>query len=162
MKLAILFVISLYIGIPSVALMPVLVGNHIESTVLVWIILSVLFLAVTVFMFASGIACIIKAMNSDTESAARMWRTMKLSAIPIYVLNFLFFALFGVMMFPATVVMGFASGFFCCSSIVLSGITGITVIKKKLSDGVNINKTHCILQVIPVPDIISTLILIRK
>lgn len=160
MKLAILFIISLYIGIPSIALMPILIGNLVESAVLCWVILSAVFLAVTGFMFASGILSVIKAVNSDTKSAVRMWRTIKLAAVPIYVLNFIFFALFGVMMFPTTVIMGFASGFFCCSGIVLSGITGITAIKKAESD--NISKIHYALQLIPVLDVISTLIIAAK
>lgn len=162
MKLAILFVISLYVGIPSVALMPVLVGGNIESLALVWIIITAVFLAVTGFMFASGIACVIKTSNSDTRTAVRIWRIMKLASVPIYVINFLFFLLFGVMMFPGTVIIGFASGFFCCSGIVLSGIAGIIAIKEKTSDGVKIGKIHYGLQIIPVFDVVSTLILIRK
>ena len=163
MKLAILFVISLYVGLPSVVFLPMLTGNSIGSLVLCWLLWILIFLAAAVFVYLTGILCSVKAVRSDSETAAKMWKTMKLAAVPIYVLNFLFFISFGVMMLPGTVILGFVSGFICCSSIVLSGIAGITAIRKKASDGEKgINKIHYGLQVIPVLDVISTLILIRK
>lgn len=162
MKLAILFVISLYIGLPSIVLLPILIGNSVLSIALVWLCLILIFLAAAAFIYISGILSCVKVANSDVKSAVKMWRIMKLATVPIYVANFLFITTFGMVMFPATVIIGFASAFLCCSAIVLSGITGTAAIRKSASENENISMIHYVLQFIPVLDVTDTLILLRK
>lgn len=162
MKRAVLFVVSLYIGLPAVILPPMFLADKIDSFILFWMIMVLIFLAAAAFVYLTGIMCAAEASGGDSKNAAKMWQTMKLASVPIYVLNFLFFALFGIMMFPGTVITGFVSGFLCCSGVVLSGITGVTAIRKISAEGKIINSVHYVLQFIPVLDVVSTLLLIIK
>lgn len=166
MSSAVFFIIVLYFGLPAVAVSPILIYNFISSAVdsllLFWLIIATLYLAVFALTVLSGLICIIKTQKSDSRHGLKIWRVQKLAAIPIYVLNFLFFCLFGVMMFPGTVITGLVSGCLCFLSVVLSGVTGIINIKRNNPAKTEIGKIHYVLQLIPVLDVISTLVLIIK
>lgn len=166
MSSAVFFIIVLYFGLPAVAVSPILIYNFISSAVdsllIFWLIIAALYLTVFALTVLSGSMCIIETQKTYGKQGLKIWRTQKLAAIPIYVLNFLFFCLFGVMMFPGTVITGLVSGCLCFLSVVLSGVTGIINIKRNISAKTDIGKIHYALQLIPVLDVISTLVLMIK
>lgn len=165
MNSAIFFVIVLYVGLPTVALAPLLIYNLMDGTasmLIFWLIVAALYLTVFALTVLSGALCIIKTQKTDGKQSLKIWRTQKLAAVPIYVINFLFFCLFGLMMFPGTVITGFVSAFMCFLSVVLSGVTGIINIKRNSLAQTDIGKIHYALQFIPVLDVISTFVLLIK
>ncbi len=166
MNSAVFFVISLYIGIPAITLLPMMLHDLIssisDSALLYLLAMVVLFSAVFWLIVVSGLQCIRKAKSFNTHQSVKIWKIMKLAPVPVYVVNYLYFMTFGIMIFPASVPLGFASWVFCLLSVLLSGAAGIICFGKIGSVQVKISKIHYALQLLPVLDVISTLILIAR
>ena len=160
---AIIFVITIYLTISITAVFPVLIKNFftIDSIVIFIIICILLLTAAFSGLILTGIRCAIKsAKRDDIIEKAHIF--VKLAPVPLFVINFIFLALFFPTLFPAIVFIIPVNGLMCCTAIAMSGLTGFRAFRKAEKEGVIAKKYLLIFQFIPVLDVISTIILINK
>ncbi len=135
--------------------------------------LLVFYLVMIAAVHLAGWICVAMAVianRKDQEGGLlRGWKLLKLGAIPFHLLNFLYsflawFVLIGasrgilILLVPIPV-------FITCILIIQSGIVGICYLKcrfKKQNDAERPSGIHCVMQLLPVFDIISTVVILKK
>lgn len=170
MKLIRAFIALQYVSLAGITAIPMIIASAISKEVHrilpalanVFLILLILFiLVITVVIEISGAEKIRKFLNNgETENAVKMWKQMKLISIPFYIVNYIICFTFASITFPISLISIPLDYIFCWIMIIVSGIVGIRVIKS-LKD-TKISFIHYIFQVLPVFDVISTLIISKK
>lgn len=163
MKLARAYLIFLYLTLIGSIVFPMIVTPLLSdtatgalSTFKIVLIASV-YIILWIITVILEIISIIKGLR-DKSKIIKLWKRLKLGAIPFYVINFIIIITFSTAFFPISIISDVLNCIMCIVMIIISGIAGVASVK---NSGFK-SKAHYILQFIPVLDVISTLIINKK
>lgn len=178
MKLVKAFFVMLYIQLAlQFGFFPVLGFGMDEETgeMKIWatiflIALVISFVAVQIVGCLSAATAVKMYIKSEYNPLKKSWLLLKLKTIPFYILNFIYDLAYIVVIIGASrglavmaVIPILLPIWYTCAFIVQSGFFGaanIATFRKKHGDKISL--IHYFLQFIPVLDVFSTIILIRK
>lgn len=173
MKSARAFLIGIYVHLlwcVSIILVPIFFGHLEVGIILMKAVEYGIILEGIIVLIVGGVSVIcakIAGKQGEYENVKKGWKLLKLATIPFYILNFAYSVFAWGMLVGAS--LGFAIFLvpipivFTCTMIVMSGLIGHTYIKYlKREKDIDISGIHNLLQLIPVLDIISTIIILRK
>lgn len=172
MKTAKIFLTMQYICLAGMTAIPLLISSVISEEVkssipslakvlLLTLIIILLTVTLIIEIIASHKASEL-AKKDEKDKALKVWHQLKLISVPFYVITFFIYVLSAPLCFPLSLITVPLSFVFCWIMIIISGILGIKIIKKQKGENRKISPVHFGLQVIPVADVISTLILKKK
>lgn len=132
--------------------------------------LLLLYLAVMLLVQLAGWACAVSAWRAARRGEAGLLRTwwlfLKLCSIPFYILNFLWsvfvwglFLLASRGILLALLPVSFAV---TCLMAVQTGLVGLCYLRLQKRQGRPVSGLHTVCQLLPVLDVISTLLLVRR
>ncbi len=173
MKSARAFLVGIYLHLLwciSIILVPIILKDSDLTGILMKYILYGIIVECLVVLIIGGVSVVcakIAGKQGEHENVKKGWKLLKLATIPFYILNFAY------SVFAWGILVGASRGFaiflvpipivFTCTMIVMSGLIGHTYIKYlKREKDIDISGIHNLLQLIPVLDIISTIIILRK
>ena len=178
MKLVKSFFVMLYIQLAlQYGILPALGYGTDEATgemkiwaIIFFIVLTISFIAVQVVGCLSAATAVKMYIKSEYDPLKKSWLLLKLKTIPFYIFNFIYGLAYTVVLIGASrglVVMAVIPILFpiwyTCAFIVQSGFFGaanVAVLRKRHGDSISL--IHYVLQFIPVLDVISTIILLKK
>ncbi len=178
MKLVKAFFVMLYIQLAlQYGIIPALGYGTDEATgetkiwvILFFIVLTISFVAVQVVGCLSAATAVKMYIKSECDSLKKSWLLLKLKTIPFYIFNFIYGVIYVIVLIGASrglaviaVIPILLPIWYTCAFIVQSGFFGaanVATLRKKHGDGISL--IHYILQFIPILDVISTIILLRK
>ncbi len=172
MKAAKVFLILQYICLAGMTAVPLLISSVISqevkssvpslAKVLLLTLIAVLLIAALIIEISASRSAARQIKKGNKETALRIWRQLKLISIPFYAACFLIYIISAPLCFPLSLITVPLSFLFCWVMIIISGISGIKIIKSLKAGNVKISPVHFALQVLPVADVISTVILKKK
>lgn len=171
MKTAKIFLTMQYICLAGMTAIPLLISSVISEEVkssipslakvlLLTFIIILLIAALIIEIAASKKAS--KLIKAEKEKTVKVWLQLKLASIPFYVIAFIVYVMSAQLCFPLSLITVPLSFVFCWIMIIISGVLGIKIIKSFIGKKAKISPVHFVLQVLPVADVISTLMLRKK
>ncbi len=130
-----------------------------------------IFLTVISFILTCvfGIKNIIKSRQffkeNDTENLTKMWLSLKLFNVPVFILNFFFCVItfsFGFMLFPLNIISTITNVIYVFMCVILTESVGCFAINALKKAGRKIHSACYVFQFIPFWDVICTLIIKGK
>lgn len=178
MKLIKAFFVMLYIQLAlQYGIIPALGYGTNEATgemkiwaIIFFVVLAISFIAVQVVGCLSAASAVKMYIRSEYDPLKKSWSLLKLKTIPFYIFNFIYGLIYTIVLIGASrglaviaVIPILLPIWYTCAFIVQSGFFGaanVAVLRKKYCDSISL--IHYVLQFIPVLDVLSTIILLRK
>lgn len=172
MKAAKIFLAGMYLHLIFSIIAPtgiLYIGWNVGWTASNFALLAVYILvvcAVHILGWVSVAAAVHAAGNQEWDLLQDGWRTLKIRSIPFYVLNFLwsFFVWFCLVGASRGVMLVFVPIPIAITwlMIIQSGIYGILLIHALRRQGERVSRLHTLCQLLPVLDVLSTWIMLRR
>lgn len=172
MKLTKIFLTLQYVCLAATTAIPLIIASIVSNDVksgmpaLAKVFLLTAAILVIIATLVVEIVCVKKASNAlnaeKSDEAVKTWKMMKIISVPFYVSNFIIYIISAPLYFPLSLITIPLDFLFCWIMIIISGVLGIKAITKLKGDGKKISPIHSVLQVLPVADVVSTLIINKK
>ncbi|MCQ2471215.1 MAG: hypothetical protein MJ147_04165 [Clostridia bacterium] len=161
------FIITVSISIFLLIFLPIIFVISNSKIAFNFYIFSVAFSFIFTLIF--GIKNIIKSRQffkeNDTENLTKMWLSLKLFNVPVFILNFIFCVIvisMGFIFFPLNIILTITNSVYVFMCVILTGIVGCFAIKQNKKAGKKIHSACYVFQFIPFWDVICTLIIKGK
>ena len=172
MKTAKLFLAGMYVHLVLSVVVPTGIlylgwgsgWNRGNASLLALYLLEVLMLQVLGWVSAG--AAIRPYRRNALDRLLSGWRTLKLWSVPFYILNFLWsFLVWGAITAASRGVLLILTPIPVCVTwlmVMQSGVTGWLAIRNLRETGTDVSVLHSVCQFLPVLDVLSTLLLLRR
>lgn len=161
------FIITVFFSVFLLIFLPIIFVISNSKIAFNFYIFSVAFSFVFTLIF--GIKNIIKSRQffkeNDAENLTKMWFSLKLFNVPVFILNFIYCVIIccaGFVLFPANLIIIFINSFYVLMCVILTGVVGCFAIKIDKKAGKKIHSACYAFQFIPFWDVICTLIIKGK